>query len=85
MWEPGEAQAEAFTEWVRHAWTEVRPFTTGRTYINFQTADEDDDRIRETYGDNFDRLLAIKKKHDPDNLFRVNRNIRPDLESSPAA
>src|SRR5262245_46021050 len=85
MWEPDEPQAEAFTEWVRHAWTEVRPFTTGRTYINFQTADEDDDRIRETYGDNFDRLLAIKKKYDPDNLFRVNRNIRPDLEPSPAA
>jgi FAD/FMN-containing dehydrogenase len=62
----------------------LRPFTTGRTYINFHTADEGD-RIRETYGDNFNRLVAIKKKYDPDNLFRVNRNIRPEDALSPAA
>ena len=54
-----------------------RPFSTGRTYINFQTADEDEDRIRATYGANFDRLVEIKKKYDPDNMFRSNRNIAP--------
>jgi FAD/FMN-containing dehydrogenase len=85
MWEPDEPNGDMFTHWVRDAGTKLRPFTTGRTYINFQTADEGDDRIRETYGDNFNRLVAIKKKYDPDNLFRVNRNIRPGDALTPAA
>ncbi len=55
----------------------LRPFSTGRTYINFQTADEGEERIRATYGANFERLVEIKRKYDPDNLFRSNRNIRP--------
>jgi FAD/FMN-containing dehydrogenase len=85
MWEPDEPNGDMFTRWVRDAGTKLRPFTTGRTYINFHTADEGDDRIRETYGDNFNRLVAIKKKYDPDNLFRVNRNIRPGDALTPAA
>jgi FAD/FMN-containing dehydrogenase len=35
------------------------------------------ERVRETYGDNFDRLVEVKTAYDPDNLFRANRNIRP--------
>jgi FAD/FMN-containing dehydrogenase len=85
MWEPDEPNGDTFTQWVRDAGMKLRPFTTGRTYINFQTADEGDDRIRETYGDNFNRLAAIKKKYDPDNLFRVNKNIPPKDVLSPAA
>jgi len=54
----------------------VRPFSTGGNYINFQTADEDTQRIRDTYGAGFDRLVAVKRKYDPDNLFRSNRNVR---------
>ena len=77
MWEPDEPNADAFRQWVRDAWERIRPFSTGRTYINFQTADEDQERIRATYGANFDRLVEIKKHYDPDNLFRVNRNIHP--------
>jgi hypothetical protein len=42
----------------------------------FQTADEGDDRIRATYGANFDRLVDVKKRYDLGNLFRMNRNIR---------
>jgi FAD/FMN-containing dehydrogenase len=84
MWDPDEPNSDMFTQWVRDAGMKLRPFTTGRTYINFHTADEGD-RIRETYGDNFNRLVAIKKKYDPDNLFRVNRNIRPEDALSPAA
>jgi FAD/FMN-containing dehydrogenase len=53
----------------------MHPFSTGATYINFQTADEEDDRVRATYGTNYDRLVEIKAKYDPDNLFRSNRNI----------
>jgi hypothetical protein len=77
MWEPDEPNADTFRQWIRGAWERLRPFSTGRTYINFQTADEDGQRIRATYGTNFDRLVGVKKAYDPDNLFRVNRNIPP--------
>ena len=45
-------------------------------YVNFMM-EEGEDRIRATYGDNYDRLAAIKKKYDPANFFRVNQNIKP--------
>ncbi|HEU0248363.1 MAG TPA: FAD-binding oxidoreductase [Gaiellaceae bacterium] len=77
MWEPDEPNADAFRQWVRDGWARIRPFSTGRTYVNFQAADEGDERIRASYGANFDRLMEIKQKYDPDNLFRVNRNIAP--------
>lgn len=77
MWEPDEPRAEQFRQWVRDAWTRIRPFSTGGTYINFQTAEEGDDRIRATYGDNYDRLVEVKTAYDPENVFRSNRNIRP--------
>jgi FAD/FMN-containing dehydrogenase len=80
MWDPAEPDGHRFLEWVRGAWERLRPFSTGRTYINFQTADEDDNRIRATYGTNYDRLVKIKQKYDPDNLFRSNRNIRPETD-----
>ncbi len=75
MWEPDEPRAAEYRDWIRGAWTQLHPFSTGRTYVNFQSADEDPERVRASYGDNFDRLLEIKKTYDPDNLFRSNRNI----------
>ena len=75
MWEPDEPKAEEFGHWVREAGTRVQPFSTGRTYINFQTADEDEQRVRASYGPNFDRVVEIKHRYDPDNVFRSNRNI----------
>jgi FAD/FMN-containing dehydrogenase len=79
-WEPDEPRADAFVQWVRDGWARVGPFTLGRTYVNFQSADEDDARVRATYGANYERLAAAKQKYDPENLFRVNRNVRPDAE-----
>jgi FAD/FMN-containing dehydrogenase/pimeloyl-ACP methyl ester carboxylesterase len=78
-WDADEPGADTFAQWVRDAWERFRPFSTGGSYINLQTADEDHDRIRATYGDNFDRLLEVKETYDPDNLFRSNRNIQPVL------
>jgi FAD/FMN-containing dehydrogenase len=80
MWEPDEPEADSFRQWIRDAWKRVRAFSTGATYINFQTADEDQERIRATYGNNLDRLVEVKQRYDPDNLFRANRNIRPHAE-----
>ena len=77
MWDASEPDAESFRQWVRHAGARIRPFSTGRSYINFQTADEDEQRIRATYGTNFERLTEVKKVYDPDNMFRSNRNITP--------
>jgi UDP-N-acetylenolpyruvoylglucosamine reductase len=76
MWEPDDPGAEAFRRWVRDAGERFRAFSTGATYINFQTADEDDERIRATYGANYDRLVELKERYDPGNLLRCNRNIR---------
>lgn len=62
--------------WVRSAWEALRPFSTGGNYVNFQTDDEADDRTKASYRSNYERLRAVKRQYDPDNVFRVNRNIR---------
>jgi FAD/FMN-containing dehydrogenase len=81
-WKADGADTHGFLKWVRDGGERLRPFSTGRTYINFQTADEGEDRVRATYADNFDRLVQVKQRYDPDNLFRSNRNIRPSTTSS---
>lgn len=63
--------------WAREAWSDMRRYSTGGTYVNFLTEEEGDDRIREAYGKNYERLAEIKTKYDPDNLFRANKNILP--------
>ncbi len=75
MWGPDEPEGERFREWVRAAGDTVRPFGTGRTYVNFQTDDEPDARVRASYGANYQRLVQVKRRYDPGNVFRSNRNI----------
>jgi FAD/FMN-containing dehydrogenase len=70
--------------WVREAWKSVRPFSTGGNYLNFQTADEDEERLRATYGTNFARLVEIKEKYDSENVLRSNRNISPRARAGKA-
>ena len=77
MWDPDDPGADRYREWVREAWERFRSFSTGGNYVNFQTADEDETRVRATDGDNFDRLVEVKGEYDPGNLFRANRNVRP--------
>lgn len=74
---PADGPAEANRDWVRSAWTTLKQHSTGGNYINFQTDDEPDDRTAESYRDNMDRLRRVKSAYDPENLFRVNRNIKP--------
>ena len=69
-WAPDEPRAEEYRDWVRTAWPRIRPFGTGGNYINFQTADEGDDRVRESYGRNYDRVAQVKRAYDPGGLFR---------------
>jgi len=76
MWEPHEPDADRFRQWIRDGWKRLRPFSTGGSYINFQTADEGEERVRATYGTNFHRLVEVQRQYDPGNLLRLNRNIR---------
>jgi len=64
-------------EWARAAWRDTRRFSTGGTYINFLTEEEGADRTQAAYRDNFRRLVEIKTRWDPDNVFRINKNISP--------
>jgi len=69
-------------DWARAAWQDLRRFSTGGTYVNFLTEEEDTARIRAAYGKNYDRLVEIKTKWDPGNLFRMNKNIVPRPSAS---
>ena len=83
--DPDPANKEKITEWARNYWEALHPYGAGGAYVNFMMDGEGDDRIRATYGDNFDRLAQIKAKYDPDNFFRVNQNIRPNAGALTAA
>lgn len=74
--DPNPANKDRIVEWARAYWEELHPYSAGGAYINFMM-EEGEDRIRATYGPNYDRLAAIKAKYDPNNLFRVNQNIKP--------
>jgi FAD/FMN-containing dehydrogenase len=62
--------------WARDFFNATAPFASGGVYVNFLSADEGD-RVRSAYGPNYDRLAEVKRKYDPDNLFRMNQNIEP--------
>ena len=74
--DPGESPDHI--QWTREFWTAVEPFASGQVYVNHLDAEEGT-RIRAAYSDNFGRLVALKNKFDPTNLFRLNQNIRPTL------
>jgi len=73
------AQNEQMVANVRSFWRKLEHLTKGY-YINTDTPD-DERRLRETYGGNYDRLAKIKAKYDPTNLFRLNANIKPAASS----
>jgi FAD/FMN-containing dehydrogenase len=74
--DPDPSNNERITSWTREYWDAVHPHSGGGAYVNFMM-DEGQERVKATYRDNFERLVAIKNKYDPTNLFRVNQNIRP--------
>ncbi|MCX5006688.1 FAD-binding oxidoreductase [Streptomyces sp. NBC_00638] len=76
VWPP-QADGDGIVAAVRKGWERIRPFSTGGNYVNFQLAEDDDTRTADAYRGNYERLRQIKAEYDPDNVFRVNRNIRP--------
>ena len=75
-WPPSNAR-ESHIAWVRESWESIRQFSTGGNYVNFQLADDDEERTATAYASNLARLKAVKSRYDSKNLFRVNRNIVP--------
>ncbi len=75
-WEDA-AQSERHVEWTRTFWHEMQPFSSGGVYVNFLSEGEGDARIRAAYPGSYERLVEIKRKYDPMNLFRMNQNIKP--------
>jgi FAD/FMN-containing dehydrogenase len=67
---------EANIAWAREMYAALRPFGMGGVYVN-NLGEEGEERVKAAYGENYDRLVALKRKYDPGNLFRLNQNIRP--------
>jgi hypothetical protein len=70
------ADDSAFLAWARNLYKAATPFATGSAYVNFMPAD-DADRITAVYGDNYRRLVEVKRRWDPQNRFHMNHNITP--------
>ena len=75
--DPDPGNAELIREWAVGYWNALHPYSLPGAYVNFMMHDEGQQRIEATYRDNYPRLVQVKDRYDPDNLFRVNQNIRP--------
>jgi FAD/FMN-containing dehydrogenase len=75
MW-PDPADNDQHVAWVRDYYRALAPHSSTGGYINFMAGD-DQQRVHDSYGDNYPRLAAVKRVYDPDNLFHLNQNIPP--------
>ena len=69
-------ESETQRKWVREWWDAMNPFSMGGEYVN-NLGEEGQDRVRASYGDNYERLVVLKNKYDPTNFLRLNANITP--------
>jgi FAD/FMN-containing dehydrogenase len=70
------ANADAIRQWTVDYFEALHPYSAGGAYVNMMM-DEGQERVKASYGGNYDRLTQVKAKYDPTNLFRVNQNIEP--------
>ena len=78
-WEKAE-QDDAGIAWSRAFFQAAAPYASSGAYVNFMTADESE-RVTAAYGANYARLLAIKQRYDPENIFHLNQNISVPQQS----
>lgn len=71
------ANAEHVSRWAKEYWSALHPYSAGGAYVNMMM-EEGHERVEASYRDNYPRLVAIKNRYDPDNLFHVNQNIKPN-------
>jgi len=72
-------ESERQIAWARQVWTMIDPLATGTTYINHMADDVRPERVRASYGGNYERVVALKNAYDPTNLFRLSANIPPSV------
>ena len=72
------SQDEGGIAWCRALWNALTPYATGEAYVNFMTEDEGE-RLESAYGSSYQRLVELKNRYDPQNLFRMNQNIPPTV------
>ena len=70
------AETEANVRWVRESFAALEPYMAPQVYVNY-LADDESARTRDVYGPNYDRLVELKRRYDPENRFRLNQNIDP--------
>jgi hypothetical protein len=79
LWNDPQQSEEVIT-WSREFLAVMEPYSPGGLYINFAgLGEEGEDLVRAAYGSNYDRLVALKNKYDPTNLFHLNQNIKPTV------
>ncbi|MDX2157559.1 MAG: FAD-binding oxidoreductase [Hyphomicrobiaceae bacterium] len=71
------AESAKHIAWIRDLWSCLEPHLQGSAYINHMSSDDRPEKVRASFGGNFQRLREIKSSHDPANLFRMNSNIQP--------
>jgi hypothetical protein len=74
--DPDPANAELISGWAKNYWDELHPTSAGAAYMNF-LMEEGRDRTEASYGSNYDYLTRVKGRYDPDNVFHINQNIKP--------
>jgi FAD/FMN-containing dehydrogenase len=82
--DPDPANNDKIISWTKSYYDALHPYSAGGAYVNFLMDDEGEERVKATYGDNYERLVVIKNKYDADNLFRVNQNIKPTTKKAGA-
>ena len=70
------ADDEKCKKWARDMFAAMTPHAIGSVYVNFMTGEEGE-RVKAAYGPNYERLAEVKRRYDPDNVFRSNQNITP--------
>ncbi len=72
------ADDDANIGWIKETWTAIAPYLGGGHGVDVNHLDRGEDRVREAYGaGTYERLQEVKRVYDPDNLFRLNQNIKP--------
>ena len=79
VWDDPAQTAEVLA-YSRAFLAEMEPYSTGGLYVNFAGLGEEGEKlVKDAYGANYQRLVALKNKYDPTNLFRLNQNIKPTV------
>jgi FAD/FMN-containing dehydrogenase len=71
------AESSTHIAWVKSVWNGLEPHLLGTAYVNHLAADDRPEKVRASFGQNYDRLRQVKREYDPTNLFRLNANIAP--------